>query len=136
DSVGPVLDRARFNPLAQHVERLTAFTYGSTYTIAQTSSLWGNTADYSFIYGPVFVKNYTEISMDRRTAGSRIGLRQNRSSVTEVGWKFSPDFSLGGRANLSRFNNRSTTGASRDAETKDEYQVTLHSRQAPSEAFN
>lgn len=136
DSVGPVLLRERFNPLASQVERTSSFRYGSTYNILQTSSVWGNTADYSFVLGPLFVQNTTNISMDRRIAGGRVGLRQTRSSSTEVGWKFSPDFSVGGRANLSRFDNLSSSGTSRDAVTKNEYQFSVRNRQAPAPGLN
>jgi hypothetical protein len=131
DSVGPVIQRERFNPLAATGARRTDFSYNSSYSVGQTQSAWRNTADYGFRAGPVFVQNSTTVQMDRYRAGSGTSLRQTRASATELGWRFSPDFSLGGRVNLERYDTRDPASISNVGETKNEYQLSMRSRQSP-----
>ncbi|HKQ56635.1 MAG TPA: hypothetical protein VJY35_02095 [Candidatus Eisenbacteria bacterium] len=128
DSVGPVLMRERFNPLAAGAATRNDFSYNSSYTIAQTQSAWRNAADYSFRTGPVFVQNSTTVQMDRYRAGRTTSLRQTRGSATEIGWRFSPDFSVGGRVNLERFDSLDPASTSNIGETKNEYQMSVRSR--------
>lgn len=134
DSVGPVT--GRFNPLTTVVRRLTTFRYNSTYNIAQTSSTWMNGSDYNFVLGSLFLRNTTNITMDRFRAGGRTSLRETRSSVTEGGWKFSPRLSLGGRANLERFDSFDPGSINNQGETKNEFQLSLRSRQQPSKSLS
>jgi hypothetical protein len=132
DSVGPVLERERFNPLAQAGgESRRDFAYNTTYTVGQTQSAWHNGANYGFTAGPVFIRNNTTIQMDRYRAGGRTSLRQSRNSATELGWKFSPDLSLGGRAVVDRFDSRDPGSTINIADTRNEYQMSLRSRQRP-----
>ena len=131
DSVGPVMQRERFNPLAASGQRGTDFVYNSSYTIGQTNSTWSNSGDYGFHAGSVFIQNSTSIQMDRIRQGNGTSLRQTRASATEVGWRFSPDFSLGGRVNLERFDSREATLTGNVNVTKNEYQMSMRSRQKP-----
>lgn len=131
DSVGPILMRERFNPLTAASARSTEFIYNSSYTVGQTNSAWRNTGDYTFRYGGMFLQNSTSIQMDEYRAGNATSLRQTRASATELGWRFSPDFSLGGRVNLERFDTREVSVISSIAETKNEYQISMRSRQRP-----
>jgi len=131
DSVGPVLIRERFNPLAGGSVRRTDFSYNSSYSVGQTQSAWRNTTDYGFRAGPVFMQNSTSVQMDRYRAGTGTSLRQTRSSATELGWRFSSDFSLGGRVNLERFDSRDPSSLANVGETKNEYQLSMRSRQKP-----
>ncbi len=131
DSVGAVLLREQYNPLAASSQNMRSFHYGSTYNIGQTSSTWSNNADYNLVMGAVFVRNTTSINMDRYRAGGGRSLRQTRSSVTEAGWRFSPNLSLGSRANLERFNSHDPGSISNEGETKDELQLSMRSRQQP-----
>src|SRR5262249_31693063 len=104
DSVGPVMLRERFNPLAGATgARVTDFIYNSTYSINQTNAGWNNSGDFSYRVGSVYLENHTSIQMDRFRATNGTSLQDTRASVTEVGWRFSPDFSLGGRADLNRY---------------------------------
>jgi hypothetical protein len=127
DSVGPFLARERFNPLSASNGRKTDFSYNSAYTVGLDQSGWRNTADYGFRTGPVFVQNSTTVQMDRSGSGS--SLYQTRLSATEVGWRFSPDFSLGSRVNLERLDNRYPTTSL--STSKNEYQLSMRSKQAP-----
>jgi hypothetical protein len=131
DSVGVYLDRERFNPLASTVSRLTTFTYSSGYTVQQTSNTWSNTGDYKLVMGSLFLQNTTTIQVDRYTAGTQTSQRQSRSSGTEGGWRFSPDFSLGARANLDRFNSRDPGSTNNQDESKNDFQLSIRTRQQP-----
>ena len=131
DSVGVYLDRERYNPLSSTVRRLTTFTYSSGYSVQQTSNSWSNTGDYKLVLGSLFLQNTTTIQMDRYIAGTQTSLRQTRSSATEGGWRFSPDFSLGARANLDRFNSRDPGSINNQGEMKNDYQLSVRTRQHP-----
>jgi hypothetical protein len=135
DSVGVYLDRERFNPLASTISRLTTFRYNSGYSIQQTSSSWSNSGDYKLVIGSLFLQNTTTIQMDRYTAGRQTSLRQSSSSGTEGGWRFSPDFSLGARANLDRFNSRDPGSLNNQGEKKTDFQVSIRTRQQPLSAL-
>ena len=131
DSVGAVLQRERFNPLAASSRNVTAFHYSSTYNIQQTSSTWSNGSDYNMTRGLLFVRNNTTIVMDRLKNSGAISIRQTRASATESGIKFSPDLSLGGRVNLERFNSHDPGSIRNENEAKNEFQLSMRSRQRP-----
>jgi hypothetical protein len=135
DSVGVYLERERSNPLASTVQRLTTFRYSSGYSVQQTSNTWSNTGDYKLVLGSLFLQNITTIQIDRYTAGTQTSLRQSRSSGTEGGWRFSPDFSLGARANLDRFNSRDPGSVNDQAESKNDFQLSIRTRQQPMRAL-
>ena len=136
DSVGPLIRRERFNPLAAGTGTRRDFTYNTTYTIGQTQSAWHNGADYGFSTGPAFVRNTTTIEMDRYQIASRTSLRQQRSSSTEVGWRLTPDLSVGGRVNVDRFDSRDPGSLGNVGETKNEYQASMRSKQRPMAGLN
>jgi hypothetical protein len=135
DSVGVYLERERSNPLASTVKQLTTFRYSSGYTVQQTSSGWSNTGDYKLVRGSLFLQNTTTIQIDRYTAGTQTSLRQSSSSGTEGGWRFSPDFSLGARANLDRFNSRDPGSINDQGESKNDFQFSVRTRHQPRPAL-
>ena len=136
DSVGPILLRERFNPLASAGRRVDQFTYSSNYSVQQTSSNWANTADYNLVRGAFFLRNSTNIGIERYRSGGYTQIRDSRNAQTESGWRFSPNFSLGGRANLDRFsNNGGRASTSTEGETKNEYQFSMRSRQLPAKGL-
>ena len=128
DSVGAILIRERFSPLAVTSTNSNDFRYTSSYTIGQTNNSWTNSSDYSLTRGALFVHSVIDITLGRYRAGGVTSLRQTRSLATELGWKLSPDFSLGGRANLQRYANldRSIYNVTDDS---DEYQFSMRSKQ-------
>ena len=134
DSVGAYLYRERTNPLASTISRLTTFTYSSGYTVQQTSSAWSNTGDYKVVLGSLYLQNTTTIQIDRYTADNR-GM-QSRSAGTEGGWRFSPDFSLGARANLDRFNSHDPGSRESEDERKNDFLLSVRTRQQPREALH
>lgn len=131
DSVGPVMERERFNPLASGAGPRKDFTYNSSYSVGQTQSAWRNAADYSFQTGPIFVRNSTTVEMNRYRVGTLTSLRQTRSASTELGWKLSPDLSVGGRVNLDRLDTRDPSSNANIGETTNQYQLSMRSRQKP-----
>lgn len=135
DSVGVTLERERFNPLVAAGKRQDTFHYTSGYDVEQSSSVWTNGSDYNYIRGAIFVRNTTDISQDKFGTGASTSLRETRNAVTETGWKLSPDFSIGGRANLERFNATDPGSVNNQAETKNEFQLSVRSRQRPSKDF-
>lgn len=133
DSVGVIMRREQFNPLAnRNVERLNDLRYTSSYGVARTSSSWTNGAEWNYIQGPAYLRNSTNISMDRYKAAGDVNLRQTRAALTEAGWRLRPTLSLGGRANLERFDSRYPGSLSNEAETKNEFQLSARSKQKPS----
>jgi hypothetical protein len=131
DSVGPALERERFNPLASSAGTRKDFTYNSGYSVGQTQSAWRNAVDYGLQTGPIFLRNSTTVEMARYRVGTRTSLRQARSSATELGWRFSSNLSLGGRVNLERLDTRDPSSIRDFGEAKNEYQISMRSRQRP-----
>ena len=129
DSVGVMIERQQFSPLAVTSRTTNAFRYTSSYVIGQTSNTWTNTSDYNLARGALFLRSVINITLGRYRAGLTTSLRQTRALGTEVGWRLSQNFSLGGRANLQRFANldRSIYSAT---DNSDEYQFSMRSRQA------
>src|SRR2546422_10505344 len=111
DSVGPILRRERFNPLATGVRKVSNFGYNSSYGIGQNYSTWINLADYQMGAGPAVLTHETNIQIDRRLTGGRTGFDQTRTLSTRADWRFSRDLSVGGKGDLSRTGHR-TRGAS------------------------
>ena len=132
DSVGAVILRESYNPLSfvAGAKPRTTFKYTSSYDIQRTATVWINGADYTMLRGPLLLRNGTNIRMDRSTAGGRLSLRQDRSSISEMNWRLSPDLSVGGRASLSGFDNRTPGALGDEGETKHEFQFSTRTRRA------
>jgi hypothetical protein len=135
DSVGVVLERERFNPLTRSSERVNEFAYNTTYGVQRTSSNWRNASDYNFGVGPIFIRNTSTIQLDRYITGGSTSRRQTRESSTEGGWKLSPNFSVGGRADLSRFSS-SDPGVTEIGESRNEFKLSVRTRQKMSNQLN
>jgi hypothetical protein len=130
DSVGVVLLRARFNPLLGG-ERSNSFTYNTTYNIQQTRSAWSNSSDYNLVAGPLFLRNTTTIQIDRLESSRIITKRQVREANTEVGWRLAPDYSLGARAVLNRFDSDDPGNLNSSSEARNDYQLSARTQQRP-----
>src|SRR5262249_25667775 len=131
DSVGPYLDRERFNALNASGKNENTFRYNSSYSVAQSSSSWGNGSDWNLTRRSLVLHNLTSINFDRYQAGQFTSLRQTRSSVTEAGWKINKDVSVGGRADLEGFDSHDPTSINNEAETKSIFELTTRTRQRP-----
>lgn len=130
DSVGPVLERERFNPLSAVAERTTSLRYGSRYDIGRQNRSWTNTSDYNLVRGGFFTRNVTSVSQTRTRQVGGTAEYVARTSNTEVGWRLSPNLSVGGRVNLRRTDNVNPSAINRSTQN-DEYQFSLRTRQAP-----
>ncbi len=130
DSVGAVILRESFNPLSvgAGVTSRTTFKYTSGYQVGRTSSVWSNGGDYTLVRGSLFLRNGTNIQMDRSTAGNRLSLRQERTSTSEANWRLNPGWSVGGRLAMSGFDNRSPGAVGDEGETKNDIQLSTRTR--------
>ncbi len=131
DSVGVTLERERFNPLAARTVATNALAYTTSYTLQQTRSSWINGSDYNFVDGPLFVRNVTTIQLDRFKSGGGTSLWQTRDANTETGWRITPDYSLGARAVLNRFDSDDPSTIHNVREHRSEYQFSVRTRQKP-----
>ena len=133
DSVGPVLARERFNPLAARngSRPVNTFQYNSSYNIGQTTTIWTNSSDWNMQRGSIFVTNNTSVEFDRTSRSGFTSTQQRRSSRTEVGWKFSDNFSAGGRAQLDGYSSFDPLGRSNDHDDNGQYQLSVRTRQKP-----
>ncbi len=124
DSVGPLMEREKFNPLAGGAGRsASSFAYTSGYDISRTSSTWTNGSTYRMQHGALYVTNATNIELQRITSGRTLSLRQNREATTEAGMTVSRRLSFGGRSYQLRFFSGDPGGATQN-ETKNEYSFT------------
>jgi hypothetical protein len=105
--------------------RETTLRYNTTYNIQQTSTSWSNSAELSAVRGLWTLDNRTNVQQDRYSSSSR---RETRSAVTEAGWRFSPELSVGGRANLDRFDSYDPGSTNNQGETKNEFQLSMKTR--------
>src|SRR2546422_1735980 len=131
DSVGAVMLRERYNPLASAVERSTVFGYNSSFSVARRSTTWGNSSSYNFVSGPLFVQNVTDVSITRTRDGDLIERFKTRSSNTEAGWKFSPNFSLGGRVNMQGSESFKPGSIYNNSENTNQFEFSIRTRQQP-----
>ncbi|MFN8589332.1 MAG: hypothetical protein U0704_16190 [Candidatus Eisenbacteria bacterium] len=138
DSVGPVLWRERYNPLASGARRVTRsdFHYSSSYDVSRTTSTWTNLNTYNAQRGPYYLNQTTNIELERIKSAGQVIPHQTRESTTEVGSRFSKSFSLGGQAKLYRFNSREPGSPTGTSETRNEYQLTARSKRQLAKGVN
>ena len=77
---------------------------------------------------PVIPREYQLVGVDTNLARPSVCAI---SSSTEAGWTFSRDFSLGGRAILDGYDNRTPGAFGSENETKGDYQISMRSRHQP-----
>lgn len=130
DSVGPVMERERYNPLASGTHRASRddFRYSSSYDAARTTSVWTNLSTYNVQRGPYYLNQTTNIELERIKSAGTVTPHQSRQSTTELGSRFSKNFSLGGQSKLYRFNSRDPGSPTGTSETRNEFQFTARSK--------
>lgn len=127
DSVGAVMERERFNPLTTTHERIAVFVYNSTYQLAQGSrSHWDNGGEFTLSSGGVTAHNVTTIGIDRLRGDL---FAKSRVAETEVNYRYSRNFSLGGRVFLQRTDGFDVL--SHQSTATNEYQVTMRTSARP-----
>ena len=109
DSVGPIMERERFNPLANVTTR-SSMTYTSTFTPAASGDTWQNTLEHSLVRGSLVSSNHVDISLQQNGRGGSNGRNEQRQATSNISWKFSPRFSLGTNLSSSRSDNVSPSG--------------------------
>jgi hypothetical protein len=129
DSIGAVLERERYNPLTVTVARQTDFAYSSVYGVNRQTQSWSNSVNYDLVRGPIVFKNTTSVRIDRVNTEDYI--QRAKSSNTETGWKFSPNFATGARINLRRNESFRPGSIYNKTITINEYQFSMRSRQQP-----
>src|SRR5262245_44163720 len=87
DSVGAVLEREHYNPLANQRERLTAFVYNTSYTITRQSTSWSNSATADLVRGPMVLHNLTTVRVDRVKEINVTSFHRSKVCNTETGWR-------------------------------------------------
>jgi len=117
---------------AGRVRHETRLQYTSTYNIQQTATSWANVSDLNVERRLWDLSNQMNVQIDEYRSSSR---RETRSAVTEVGWRATPGISLGGRANLERFNSYDPGSTNNQGETKDELQLSMKTRYQPRQSL-
>jgi len=131
DSVGVVLLRERFNPLAARPERSTEFEYSTGYTLQQTTKIWTNNGSFQMTRGPLFLRSNTSVQITRQTTTRRTTVRQVRDAETRRAGGLNADASVGGRAKLSQQDSDDPALRSRSTTRAPDYQLSLRTRQRP-----
>ncbi len=129
DSVSAVMDRERFNPLAAVAGRSNSYTYGSQYTVNQTTSNWSNSSTWRYTSSQVVVNQTTSLTMNRLTGGE-LRVQKDGTSATDVSWRFTPDFSAGTKVELAR--SFDIGGVSDLTGTTNSASFSFHARSRPS----
>lgn len=109
DSVGPILDRERFNPLANITTR-SSFEYLSRYSPAASGDGWQNTLDHTLVHGAISAVNHVDINLQQNGRGGTNGRTEGRTATSNISWKFSPHYSLGTNLSSVRSDNVSPSG--------------------------
>ena len=124
--------REEFNPLSATREESQEFGYSTTYNIGQTNTTWINSAGYNLVRGPLFLRNTTQVNMDRFDVGARTATAADaqtrrpswagscRTSCHSVVARFSIAFDTNDPGSLAN-----------EGETKNEFQLSTRTRQRP-----
>ena len=115
DSVGPQMERERFNPLA-NIASNDQMTYTSTYEPRASGDRWNNDLDYTLSRGKTFLTNRVSVDMSKNGKGGSLGRQETRNAKSSLSWRFSPRFSLTSQANLQRYDNVTRSGVNSEAE--------------------
>ena len=103
DSVGVILERERYNPLALRGESVTEFYYTTGYNVLRTRATWTNALDTRLVRDALFFSQKTGITFERNKTSRATALRDTRRAEHEIGYKIGKTTPLRGRAVLNRF---------------------------------
>ena len=109
DSVGPIIDRERFNPLA-NVSTRTSMSYVSRYSPSASGDDWQNTLDHTLVHGAIVSNSHVDIDLHQNGRGGSNGRTEARTATSTINWKFSPRYSLGTSLSSIRNDNVSPSG--------------------------
>ncbi|NOT32551.1 MAG: hypothetical protein HOP12_00085 [Candidatus Eisenbacteria bacterium] len=131
DSVGAVLERERYNPLANSGEQITEMQYTTGYTLGRSQNGWTNLLDTRFARNSLFFTQNTSVGLTRYTSGRFTTIRQERRATNQLDWLLSPTTSIGGRAVLGRFDTDDPAAVRPINDETNEFQSSLRTRLAP-----
>jgi len=127
DSVGPRIDRERFNPLA-NVALQNSMTYTSIYAPSASGNSWGNTLDHNFRRGPITSTNNISVTQQQNGQGGRNGTNEQRSAHSNLSWRFSNQLSAGADALLGRIDDVTPSGLNSFFSHDDNYGFSVNAR--------
>lgn len=130
DSVGPIMERERFNPLASTAIN-TNFSYTSTYSVGQDKhSTWSNTTDCQISRGArgLSATNQTTVDFDNARNGRTHTQTRRRDSFSTLGWKLSPRLSVGSSAHLVGYDNVTSVGVGSQKDHTNTFGATVNAK--------
>ncbi len=130
DSVGPIMERERFNPLSNVVIR-DQMVYTSTFSPRASGDSWNNDLDYTISRGKAFLSNKITVNLDENGKNGALGTRENRFAKTSLNWRVSPRFSAGTEATLQRYDNVTRSGLNGEAERINNFGFSVNARPRP-----
>lgn len=131
DSVGVVVDRERFNPLAGGRGSLpneNTLRFTSGWTTTRTISTWANTSEYRVRHGALYANNLTNVNLERYENAASTTLRQTRDMTSEAGARLSDRQSFGLWAHTMLFDSFDPKSTSNQQETLNEFKLTARSQ--------
>ena len=132
DSVGVVVDRERFNPLAGargvNMDQ-TVFRYTSGWTTTRTTSAWSNNSEYRLRRGAFYANNLTTVNLERYENTAATTLRQTRDMTSEAGGRISDRQSFGVWAHTMLFDSFDPKSTTNQQETLNEFKLTARTQQ-------
>lgn len=132
DSVGPTIDRERFNPLARRggaaVRNQNDFRFTSGWNTTRQTSSWANNSEYRMLRGAWYANNRTDITLERYKSVSSTTLRQTRDMTTEAGARFKNSSTFGVTAHTMLYDSYDPASTSNSQETLNEIKLTARSQ--------
>lgn len=131
DSVGIVVDRERFNPLAggRSTRRdENAFRFTSGWTSTRTTSAWSNNSEYRVRRGPWYANNRTDVNLERYKSVAATTLRQTRDMTSEAGTRLTESQSFGLWGHTMLFDSYDPNSTSNQKETLNEFKLTARNQ--------
>jgi hypothetical protein len=130
DSVGPQMERERFNPLAA-----AAFSdqmqYTSTYSPTASGNSWNNDLDYRVSKGKASLTSQIGVRLQENGKNGSLGSTETRDAATTLNWRITPRLSVGGKADLHRFDNVTRSGVNGEKERINDFGFTANARPRP-----
>lgn len=131
DSVGVVVDRERFNPLAggRNIRPdENAFRFTSGWNSTRTTSAWSNNSEYRVRRGPWYANNRTDVNLERYESVAATTLRQTRDMTSEAGTRLSDNQSFGVWAHTMLYDSYDPNSTSNQKETLNEFKLTARNQ--------
>lgn len=127
DSVGVLVDRERFNPLAggRGASRdENEFRFTSGWNTTRTTSAWSNNSEYRVRRGPWYANNRTDVNLERYRSVTGTTLRQTRDMTSEAGARLSERQSFGLWAHTMLYDSYDPNSTTNQKETLNEFKLT------------